>query len=40
MSNHRPQDPGTRASVLLRVQGRSDIRLAEHDTPAAPMVVQ
>jgi hypothetical protein len=40
MSNQRPQEPGKRAYVLLRVQGRSDTRIAEHDTQAEPVVVQ
>ncbi len=40
MSNHRPQDPGKRASGLLRVQCRSDTRMAEHATQAEPVVVQ
>ena len=40
MSNHRPKDPGKRAYVLLRVQGRSDPRMVEHDTQAEPVVVQ
>jgi hypothetical protein len=40
MSNQRPKDPGKRAYGLLRVQGRSDTRITEHDTQAEPMVVQ
>jgi hypothetical protein len=40
MSNQRPKDLGLRAYVLLRVQGRSDTRIAEHDTQAEPVVVQ
>jgi len=38
-SKHRPQDPGTRASVLLRVPCRSATGMTEPDTQAAPVVV-
>src|SRR5262245_12794360 len=40
MSNQRPKEPGQRAYVLLRVQGRSDTRITERDTQAEPVVVQ
>jgi hypothetical protein len=40
MSNQRPKDLGKKAYVLLRVQGRSDTCIAEHDTQAEPVVVQ
>ena len=39
LSTPRPQEPGPRASGLLRVHGRLDTRLAEPDPPAAPGVV-
>jgi len=40
MSHQRPKEPGKRAYGLLRVQGRSDTRITEHDTQAEPVVGQ
>jgi len=40
MSKQRPKEPGERASGLLRVQGRSDTRITEHDPQAEPVLDQ